>query len=90
MATESDLRITDESRLLFGAGFAFGVTCTLLLMGIVLATVGGGQISIGSPIMITTGAGVLFASVVGASLYVLAFPENRLLIPISTEPRDEE
>lgn len=90
MADNPDPRITDESRLLLGAGFSFGVTCTLLLIGVVLATVGGGQTSIGSPVMITTGAGALFAGIVGTSLYLLAFSENRLLLPISTGPNDGE
>lgn len=90
MSAESDSQITDESRLVFGAGFAFGVMCSLLLVAVVLATVGGDQVSLGSPVMITTGAGVLFASVVGAALYLLAFPENRLMIPISTEASEDE
>lgn len=90
MPLGSESEITDKSRLVFGAGFAFGVTCSLLLMAVVLVTVDGGQMSLGSPVMITAGAGALFASVVGAALYLLAFPENRLMIPIATETSDEE
>ena len=63
--------------------------CSLLLAGLVLVTVDGGQVTADSPVMRTTGAGVLFAAVVGATLYLLAFPENRLMIPISTEVEDD-
>jgi len=84
MTSQTKSRLGDETQLVFGAGFAFGVTCALLLIAVLLASVGNSA-SLGSPVMLTTGAGVLFAGVVGAALYLLAFPENRTLIPVSTE-----
>lgn len=90
MVDETPTEMTDEIRFMFGAGFAFGVTCTMLLMAVVLATVGGQDLSIGDPIVLNTGAGVLFAGVIGASLYLLAFPKNRFALPIATEAAGSE
>lgn len=86
MASKTSGRFSDETQLVFGAGFAFGVTCALLLIAVLLASVGG---SLGSPVLATTGGGILFAAVVGAALYLLAFPENRHRLPIATEAESD-
>ncbi|MHB9286984.1 hypothetical protein ACKVMT_08065 [Halobacteriales archaeon Cl-PHB] len=81
---DSDSELTDKGRLLFGAGFVFGVAVTMLVMAVVTATVAGrtGRGGLASEIVVTIAAGVFFASVVGVSLYLLAFPENRVEVPI--------
>ena len=76
--------LSDKSRLLFGAGFVFGVGFTMVVMGLVtvaLARRTGRQLLTGD-VLVTLVAGVFFAAVVGLSLYFLAFPENRVRIPI--------
>lgn len=82
MRTESE--ITDKSRLLFGAGFVFGVTFTMLILAVVASTVAGqnGTVFLGSGLVVTIAAGLVFASIVGVSLYFLAFPENRIDVPL--------
>jgi len=82
--TGSEGALEDKGRLLFGAGFAFGVACTLLIMTVVIATVTGetAREILASDVFLTIATGVFFAGVVGAGLYVLAFPENRLVIPV--------
>lgn len=54
----------------------------MLILGVVLVSLGG---SLVTPTLVTVVAGVVFAGIVGAGLYFLAFPENRLLIPVGTE-----
>ena len=76
--------LSDKSRLLFGAGFVFGVGFTMVVMGLVTVAVArrtGRQLVTGE-VLVTLVAGVFFAAVVGLSLYFLAFPENRVEIPI--------
>lgn len=80
MTPDSAPDVTDKGRLLFGAGFAFGVTFALFVLALVTVAVvnrldGGVAVS---DIIATIAAGVLFTGVVGISLYILAFPENRL------------
>jgi ABC-type Fe3+-siderophore transport system permease subunit len=79
--------ISDKGRLLFGAGFAFGGTCILILLAIVVATVGGPSLSIGTLVFLPIAGSVVFSAIIGAALYLLAFPENRALLPIS-DPRE--
>jgi hypothetical protein len=76
--------LTDKNRLLLGAGFVFGVAFTMLVLAIVAATVVGAGPLFGSGLAVTTAAGILFAGIVGVSLYGLAFPENRLDLPVET------
>jgi len=87
MANRDDL--TDQGKLLFGAGFVFGVGTTLCLLAVVLvavtqtsATAGGLG---GSPVVATVAGGVLFAAVVGAGLWHLAFDENRANLAVDPE-----
>lgn len=84
MATEPDDRLSDKGRLLFGAGFAFGVMVTLLILAVVVAvvTVNDSGRLLGSTALVVAAAGVLFATIVGSGLYLLAFPENRTKIPV--------
>jgi len=87
MATESDERLSDTGRLLFGAGFVFGVMVTLLLLAVVVAvvTVNDSGRLLDSTALVVAAAGVLFAAIVGSGLYLLAFPENRTKIPVDPE-----
>lgn len=80
---EQEERITDKDRLLFGGGFVIGVAFTLLVSGVVAATIAGrsGWTPLASDVLVTIAAGVLFAGVVGVTLYFLAFPSNRIEIP---------
>ncbi len=75
--------ITDKGRLLFGAGFVFGVAFTMMLLAIVTSTVAGraGASLMSSGVLVTITAGIFFVAVVGVSLFFLAFPENRLRLP---------
>jgi hypothetical protein len=75
-------RLTGQGKLLFGAGFVFGVTATLIILAVVLVGVtnvaGGGLVTV----VATTGGGIVFAAIVGAGLYYLAFPENRTRVAV--------
>jgi predicted membrane channel-forming protein YqfA (hemolysin III family) len=75
--------LTDKGKLLFGAGFVFGVTTTLLIFGVVLVAVtdtAGADFP--TTVVATLAGGVLFAAIVGVGLYYLAFPENRTRIAV--------
>jgi hypothetical protein len=84
MATQDEAPVSDKARLLFGAGFVFGVAFAMLVLAIVTATVAKdrGQSFFATEIVVTIGAGIVFTAVVGVGLYYLAFPENRLEVPI--------
>lgn len=86
--------VSDKSRLLFGAGFVFGVAFTMLILALVTATVSArvGRSLLASEVAVTMAAGIAFAGIVGTSMYFLAFPENRLQVPIPgrSEPATEE
>lgn len=89
--TGDETALGDKGRLLFGAGFAFGVACALLILVVVVATVTAetARDLLGREVFVTIGAGIFFAGVVGIGLYVLAFPENRLEVPIGRALRAE-
>jgi hypothetical protein len=76
-------RMTDQDKLLFGAGFVFGVTVTMLILGVVLAVVVNAGVG-GLPMTVaaTVAGGVVFAGIVGAGLYYLAFPDNRTRVAV--------
>jgi hypothetical protein len=75
--------MTDQDRLLFGAGFVFGVAVTMLILGVVLAVVvSAGVGGVPTTVAATVAGGVLFAGIVGAGLYYLAFPDNRTRIAV--------
>ncbi|PSQ01356.1 hypothetical protein BRC92_10920 [Halobacteriales archaeon QS_4_69_31] len=87
MGEESD-RVTDQQRMLFGAGFVSGVVVTMLLLAVSLVVTARGQASVDGAVqsaLVTVGAGVLFAGIVGAGLFSLAFPENRTEVPVDPE-----
>ena len=87
MSADTTGPITDDERLLLGAGFAFGVMTTLLVL--VLVLVFDGTLAVGDLITSSEGliaiAGIAFAGILGIALYVLAFPENRASIPIAAD-----
>ncbi|WP_136687565.1 hypothetical protein [Halorhabdus amylolytica] len=79
--------VGDKERLLLGAGFAFGVMLTLVVLELVLVmngTVPPGDLFT-SPDALTVIAGIVFAGVVGIALFVLSFPGNRSRIPIAAD-----
>ncbi|WP_135663532.1 hypothetical protein [Halorhabdus rudnickae] len=79
--------VGDKERLLLGAGFAFGVMLTLLVLELVLVlngTVPPGDLFTSADALIVV-AGIVFAGVVGVALYVLSFPGNRARIPIAAD-----
>lgn len=82
--------VDDRERLLLGAGFAFGVMTTLLVLEIVLLA--NGSVSVGglftSPEALMVVAGIVFAAIVGVGLFVLSFPENRNRIPIAADDQE--
>jgi len=82
--------VTDKDRLLFGAGFVFGVAFTFVVLGTVVAGVGGGQGALGLPVLWLIAASVLLAAIVGAAMFLLAFPENRLEVPASLAPGPDD
>ena len=87
MTDSNDL--TDQGKLLFGAGFVFGVGTTLCLLAVVLVAVtqtpaGTGGLG-GSPVVVTVAGGVLFAAIVGVGLWYLAFDENRTTLSVDPE-----
>lgn len=92
MSSDISSPVTDKGRLLFGAGFAFGVMFAMFVLAIVSVSVaenpGGGLFA--SEVILTIAAGVLFTGILGISLYLLAFPENRLDLPVEdlVEPKN--
>jgi len=81
--------LTDQGKLLFGAGFVFGVGTTLCLLAVALVTVtetpaGAGGLG-SAPVVATVAGGVLFTAVVGIALWYLAFDENRAALAVDPE-----
>lgn len=85
MATGTSDTLTDDGKLLFGAGFVFGVMVTLVLLGVVIAVLAANGQPVPSTVVTTVVAGIVFAGIVGGGLYLLAFPENRTRIPVDSE-----
>lgn len=89
MSAEPDERMTDQGKLLFGAGFVFGVMVTLVLLAVSLITVTRDQTVLGgiggASILVTVAGGIVFAAIVGAGLFYLAFPAHRAKIPVYPE-----
>ena len=84
MIADAHEELTDKNRLLLGAGFVFGVAFSVLMLAVVAATVVGAGTLLGSAAAVTIAAGLLFSGIIGVSLYALAFPENRLDLPVET------
>jgi len=78
------------ARLLFGAGFPFGVAFTVPVLGVVWATIPRqtGRQLLRTDVVVTLAASIFFAGDVGVSTYVLAVPEEgvALLIDAITAP----
>jgi hypothetical protein len=90
--TDDGRDLTSKDRLLFGAGFVFGVMVTMAVLAVVVATVSsqtGGSLLVSS-VMLPVIASIVVAGVVGVGLSYLAFPENRTRVPLSfgDEPDD--
>jgi hypothetical protein len=84
--------LTDMGRLLFGAGFVFGVMVTLVVLALVTAT-GSSDPStevLASDAVITIVGGIFFAAIVGVGLYLLAFPANRVDLPVGSLFGDDD
>ncbi|MFB6151503.1 MAG: hypothetical protein ABEJ40_06835 [Haloarculaceae archaeon] len=79
MASEPD-EMADQGKLLFGAGFVFGVMTTLVMLGVVLVVTVRSRADVTltqSSLLATLVGGVVFTGIVGIGLYYLAFPDNR-------------
>ena len=81
MDTKPPESLTETGKLLFGAGFVFGVMVTLVLLGVVLAVLASNDGAVSTTVVATVAAGVVFAGIVGGGLSLLAFPENRTRVP---------
>ncbi len=83
MSEDASDVVSDKHRLMFGAGFIFGVMFTMLILAVVTVTVASGQEGLlASEVIVTIVAGIIFAVIVGVSLYLLAFEENRVELPV--------
>jgi len=82
MATRPAQPLSDDGKLLFGAGFVFGVMVTLVLLGVVVAVVAANSGPVPVTAVATVVGGIVFAGIVGSGLFLLAFPENRTRIPV--------
>ncbi|WP_324759860.1 hypothetical protein [Haloarcula montana] len=82
--------IDDKERLLFGAGFVFGAGFILLVLGLVIATMDGGVGALGVDAGVLIGASVFATALVGTGLFLLAFPENRVEVPVSLAPEADD
>lgn len=70
---------TERERLIFGAGFAFGVMFTMLILAVtVAATVTGPALGVltGSTVLWPIASAFALAAVVGFGLYFLALPDR--------------
>lgn len=90
MTADTDSPVSDRDRLLFGAGFAFGVTFTLLVLGIVAAGLGGGEGALGVNVTLLVVVSVILTGLIGSATYLLAFPANRVTVPVSLAPGSDE
>lgn len=79
----------DDQGLLLGAGFTFGIACALLIVAIVLLSVPGLDVTLTSSAVLTALAGAVFAGIVGGTLFVLSFGENRDAIPVDDDRLDQ-
>jgi hypothetical protein len=84
MIADAHEELPDKNRLLLGAGFVFGVAFAMLMLAVVAGTVVGAGTLLESAAVVTIAAGLLFSGIIGLSLYGLAFPENRLDLPVET------
>lgn len=92
MSADSAPPDSDTVKYVFGAGFVFGVLSTMLILGVVLSiTTGPGVLSvIGGPLLISIGTAIVVTGIVGSALFLLAFPENRVRVPIVRNDLTEE
>jgi len=80
MKQSNSAEATERERLIFGAGFAFGVMFTMLILAVVVSAVVprpvGTDALLTSTVLLPIVAAFAFAAVVGFALYVLALPES--------------
>jgi hypothetical protein len=74
---------SNSVRLLFGAGFAFGVMFTLLVLGTVTAGLGSGSVTLSLPLLRVIAVSVVLTGIIGSATYLLALPEQGLTVPLS-------
>jgi|APHM01.1.fsa_nt_gi hypothetical protein len=71
---------TERERLIFGAGFVFGVMFTMLILAVVLAAIVPGPVTVDSllrsTVLLPIVSAILLGGVVGCGLYYLALPES--------------
>jgi len=83
---DPELPETDSEtvRYVFNSGFVFGVvTATLVLVGVLAAATGSSALDLlFQPLLLSVGAAILVAVLVGSGLFLLAFPENRVHVPV--------
>jgi len=94
MARPGPSQKTERERLIFGAGFAFGVMFTLLILAVVLAAVLPESVTpsmlLSSTVLLPIVSAIVFAFVVGIALYVLALPDQGFGLPQYTVFGDAE
>ena len=75
---------SESVRYVFGAGFVFGVvTATLVLVGVLATATESSALNLlFQPLLLSVGAAILVAVLVGSGLFLLAFPENRVRVPV--------
>jgi hypothetical protein len=86
--TRADRNLTDKEKMLFGAGFVFGVMYNMVLLAMVLSVASPPETVTGAlsePLLMTALSGVVFAAIVGSALSYLAFPENRTKISVDAD-----
>jgi glycerol uptake facilitator-like aquaporin len=85
----------ERDRLIFGAGFAFGVMFTTLILAVVVSAALPRDVTLGMVlshrVLLPIVSAFLFAAIVGTALYVLALPETGFGLPrpVATDPEVE-
>lgn len=79
----AEVPLSDKNRLLFGAGFVFGVMFTLVILALVTVTLAGDWTVLAREGVVTLVGGIVFTGILGTGLYLLAFPENRIEVPVA-------
>jgi hypothetical protein len=71
----------DSWPFMFTSGFVFGIALSLLFLAVVVAGMETGGVSVDAVVntsaSVTSIGGAVFGLILGAALYLLAFPENR-------------
>ncbi|WP_336001352.1 hypothetical protein [Halorientalis halophila] len=85
MARSEPDETTERERLVFGAGFAFGVVFTMSILAVVVATVVPRQIGperlLSTAVWLPIAAAIALSAVAGIGLYQLALPDRGFDLP---------